>query len=68
MAALGTITVTNAAIGDLIDSVSASAATGGVNLWAEVTAANTVTIYARNDKGSAYNPGATTYTVTGHKA
>lgn len=60
-ATLGTITATGAAVGDFVSAISAGVASAGVRLWGEVTAANTVTVYARNDSGSAYNPGATTY-------
>lgn len=60
---LGTVTVTNAAVGDVVVGVSANVTAAGVRLWGDVTAANTVTVYARNDSGVAWNPGATTFTT-----
>lgn len=75
---VGTANVLNAFIGDQIESVTASTLTGGVKIWGEVTTSQTVigggvtpgvvTIYARNDKGSAYAPGATVFTVIGHRS
>lgn len=46
-----TATVTGAALGDFVE-VSMSTPLLGARLWAEVTAANTVTVYQRNDTGA----------------
>lgn len=46
-----TVTVTGAAQGDIAEA-SINAALSGSRMWAEVTAANTVTVYHRNDTGS----------------
>jgi hypothetical protein len=47
-----TITVTGAKIGAMA-AASMSVALSGTRLWAEVTAADTVTVYQRNDTGAA---------------
>jgi hypothetical protein len=46
-----TITATGAALGDLVDTVAFSLNLSGTRLWGEVTAANVVTVYHRNDTG-----------------
>jgi hypothetical protein len=67
-ATIGTVTVTGAAIGDVVVGCSASVSAAGVRLWGDVTASNTVTVYARNDSGSTWDPGATTFAVRVEKA
>lgn len=47
-----TVTVTGAAVGDTV-VVSHSTSLGGTRIWGEVTSANTVTVYQRNDTGGA---------------
>jgi hypothetical protein len=47
-----TVTVTDAVVGDRADAWM-DVALSGTRLWAEVTAANTVTVYQRNDTGGA---------------
>lgn len=47
-----TLTVTGAAVGDLV-SVSLGVALSGTQLWGEVTAADTVTVYHRNGTAGA---------------
>lgn len=49
-----TITVTGAAVGDFAEA-SMSVSLSGTRIWAEVTAADTVTIYQRNDTGANVN-------------
>jgi hypothetical protein len=49
-----TVTVTGAALGDFAE-VSMSVALSGTRLWGEVTAADTVTVYHRNDTGGNIN-------------
>lgn len=49
-----TVTATGAAIGDFAE-VTFGNALSGTRMWAEVTAANTVTVYHRNDTGGAVN-------------
>lgn len=49
-----TVTVTGAELGDFADP-SMSVSLGGTRLWAEVTAADTVTVYHRNDTGANVN-------------
>ena len=48
------VTVTGAAVGDFAE-VAFSNALSGTQMWAEVTAANTVTVYHRNGSGGAVN-------------
>jgi hypothetical protein len=58
-----TVTVTGAAIGDVVVGVSHSVALGGLVLSGEVTAADTVTVTARNPTGGSLNVNAGTVRV-----
>ena len=57
-----TVTVTGAAMGDRA-ACSFSLALQGTRMWAEVTAADTVTVYHRNDTGGALDIGSGTLRV-----
>lgn len=46
-----TVTVTGAVVGDMVHNPTFSNALSGTQLWGEVTAADTVTVYHRNDTG-----------------
>lgn len=54
-----TVTITGAAVGDQVDVVPQVAT--GLQLTAEVSSANTVKIFARNDSGGTVNLGAQTF-------
>lgn len=57
-----TVTLTGAKLGDAV-AVSFSNPLQGTRMWAEVTAADTVTVYHRNDTGAAVNIASGTLTV-----
>lgn len=58
-----TVTVTGAAVGDPVD-IGVGAVTAGLMYTAQVTATNTVTIYATNATSGALDPTSTTYKVS----
>jgi hypothetical protein len=58
---IGTVTVTGAVLGDVVVGVSCSLDIQGLQLTGAVTAANTVTIRARNDTGGAVDLASATY-------
>lgn len=62
-ATLGTATVTGSAVGDYVTAVSPPAVTSGIQIWGEVTSANTVTVYAYNGTGGSLTPPAGVYAV-----
>lgn len=62
-----TVTVAGAALGDYVDA-SMSVALNGTRLWGEVTAADTVTVYQRNDTGANVNLASGTLRVRVRKA
>lgn|SRR6185312_16200458 len=53
------VTIPGVAVGDFVDVIPQFAT--GLQITAEVSAANTVKIYARNDSGSTINLGAQTF-------
>lgn len=57
-----TVTVTGAAVGDHVQVIP-QVSLGGLNVTAYVSAANTVTIVARNDSGGTVNLGAQTFFI-----
>lgn len=57
-----TVTLTGAVIGDPV-ACSFSLALNGTRMWAEVTSANTVTVYHRNDTGATVDVGSGILTV-----
>lgn len=57
-----TVTLTGATVGKPV-ACSFSVALGGTRMWAEVTFANTVTVYHRNDTGATVAVGSGTLTV-----
>lgn len=57
-----TVTVTGAALGDRV-AVAMSTALSGTRIWGEVTAADTVTVYHRNDTGGNVNVASGTLSV-----
>ena len=57
-----TVTLTGAKLGDIVN-VSFDKPLQGTQLWAEVTSANTVTVYHRNDTGVAVDLASGTLTV-----
>jgi hypothetical protein len=58
-----TVTVTGAALGDFVVGVSVGVDAAGLRLTGYVSAANTVTVIARNDTGGAVNLASTTLRV-----
>jgi len=58
-----TVTVTGAALGDFVDSISLGADAAGMQLSGYVSAANTVTVVLKNDTGAAVNLASTTLSV-----
>jgi hypothetical protein len=58
-----TVTVTGAVVGDAVIAVGFNLALSGTRLWGEVTAANTVTVYQRNDTGGTVDIGSGTLRV-----
>lgn len=57
------VTVTGAALGDYVDQVSFSLDTQGINLDAQVTALNTVTVRFQNDTGGTIDLGSGTIRI-----
>ena len=57
-----TVTLTRAKLGDAV-AVSFNKALNGTRMWGEVTAADTVTVYHRNDTGAAVDIASGTLTV-----
>jgi hypothetical protein len=62
-----TVTVTGAAVGDYVQ-VSFGRTLSRTRLWGEVTAADTVTVYHRNDTGSTVDLASSTLRVVVAKA
>lgn len=58
-----TVTVNGAVLGDMV-SCSFNKSLNGSRMWAEVTAANTVTVYHRNDTGATLDIASGTLTVS----
>lgn len=58
-----TVTVAGAVLGDVVLRTSANIALGGLRLWGEVTAADTVTLYLSNATGAAVDLGSGTFYV-----
>lgn len=63
-----TVTVTGAALGDHVVSVSVGVDAIGANLFGYVSAANTVTVYLQNNTGGAVDLASTTLRVAVRKA
>lgn len=63
-----TVTVTGAALGDIVLGVSASVDLAGLQVTGYVSAANTVTLRLRNDTGGAVDLASATYRVIVAKA
>jgi hypothetical protein len=66
VSATSNITVTGAAVGDLVVSVSSSGnidSTNGITLCAKVTATNTVGVFLINDSGGAFDAASQTVNV-----
>jgi hypothetical protein len=57
------VTVIGAAVGDIVGGVSFSSTLSGTRMWGEVTGANTVTVYHRNDTGGTLDIGSGTLRV-----
>lgn len=58
-----TVTATGAAVGDLVEAVSFGVSTAGLVVTAQVTAANTVTVWLYNPTAAAINLASTTVRV-----
>jgi hypothetical protein len=58
-----TVTVPGAALTDFALPPSCSSSIAGLQVWAAVTAANTVTVYIRNNTGGTINLGSVTFHV-----
>lgn len=58
-----TVTATGAAVGDLVEAVSFGVSTAGLVVTAQVTAANTVTVWLYNPTAAAINLASTTLRV-----
>jgi len=63
-----TVTVTGAAVGDLVTAVSFGVSTGGLIVTAQVTAANTVTVWLDNNTAGAIDLASTTVKVRVERA
>lgn len=63
-----TVTVTGAVVGDLVEGVSFGVSTAGLVVTAQVTAANTVTVWLYNPTAAAINLASTTLRVRVKKA
>lgn len=63
-----TVTVTGAALGDFVVGVALGVSAGGLALSGYVSAANTVTVVARNNTGAAIDLASTTLSVRVRKA
>lgn len=58
-----TVTVSGAVVSDVVLRTSANIALGGLRLWGEVTAADTVTLYLANATGATVDLGSGTFYV-----